>query len=450
MSEGGEGGGEGSGGGHGEGGHSEGGHESHGGEDHGSHEHSGDGYEGGHGDGHDGGHEEGHGSDKHGHGGEEKESGITSYEKDYVAALETGIDEKEMDGLVAKLRNNESIDYTELEISKLESQVKGALAKMPHNTSRAQKFRNYSRLLGQIAQNGTNTLLSNRVARKMNEHTEHSLEDGDEVIIYIHGWQQSIANQVELLKLAQQQGKQVITYEHDFNEDFNSVGEKLYHFIKEIAGRTSARVTLIGHSDGGKIALAAAQKFGAEQYVNKVVLIESDVNNMREASFKKQPLYPMILPFGIPDEALLENKSGREGALGRYKMAAQVPVYQVIGTGFGKGDGLVPVESAVYTRANRTYFDADATHFTYAGGDRAGNEKILSFADLGWESYNKAADKQGREAYRWSDNKSANGEASSNSHFRSANKNISNMTRVQKKEDNSWYKENNPRKAELN
>ncbi|HIH42943.1 TPA: hypothetical protein HA246_04830 [Candidatus Woesearchaeota archaeon] len=83
--------------------------------------------------------------------------------------------------------------------------------------------------------------------------------------------------------------------------------------------------------------------------------------------------------------------------------------------------------------------DADATHFTYAGGDRAGNEKILSFAELGWNSYNKAADKQGREAYRWSDNKSANGEASSVSHFRSANKNISNMTRVQKMPGNEWY-----------
>ncbi len=444
MSEGGEGGGEGSGGdGHGDSGHSEGGHESgHGGEDHGSYEH-GNGHEGGNEE--YGGHDEGHGSNENG-----KESGITSYEGDYSPRLETGIDEREMDGLVAKLRDGEEVDYTQLEISKLESQVKGALAKMPHSTSRSQKFRNYSKLLGQIAQNGTNTLLGKRVAKKMNEHTEHSLEDGDHVIIYVHGWQQSIANQVELLKLAQQQGKQVITYEHDFSEDFNSVGEKLYHFIKEIAGRTSARVTVIGHSDGGKSALAAAQKFGAEQYIEKVVLVESDVNNMRLDSFKKQPLYPMILPFGIPEDALLENKSGREGALGRYKMPSQVPVYQVIGTGFKTGDGLVPVESAVYTRANRTYFDADATHFTYAGGDRAGNEKMLSFADLGWESYNKAADKQGREAYRWSDNKSANGEASSNSHFRKANTNISNMTRVQKMPENEWYASKSHRKAEMN
>ncbi|MBI2136361.1 alpha/beta fold hydrolase [Candidatus Woesearchaeota archaeon] len=412
--------------------------------------HSEDGHESGHGEEcHEGGHDKGHGNDEHGHGNKEdgKKSGITSYERDYSGVLEIGVDEGEMDGLVAKLRNGEDVDYTQLEISKLESQVKGALAKMPYNTSRAQKFRNYAGLLGQIAQNGTNTLLSNRVARKMNEYTEHHLEDGDKIIVYVHGWQQNIGNQVELLKLAQQQGKKVITYAHDFNEDFDSVADKLSGFIKDLTSRTSARVTLIGHSDGGKIALAAAQKFGAEQYIDKVVLLESDVNNMHEASFKKQPLYPMTIPFGIPDKALLETKAGREDALSRYAVPAQVPVYQVIGRGFGTGDGLVPVESAVYTRADRTFMDGDATHFTYAGGDRAGNEKILSFAELGWNSLYKASDKEGREAYRWSDNKSANGEASSNSHFRKANTDISNMTRVQKMPGNEWYESKSHRKA---
>lgn len=438
MSEGGEGGGEGNGG---DGGHSNGGNSEHGGENHGSYENGGE-----HHDGHDGGNEEHGGSDEHGHGGCEKESGINSYDKDYSVALETGINEGEMDGLVAKLRNGEDVDYTLDEVSKLEAQVNATLAKMPHSTSRSQKFRNYSKLLGQIAQNGTNHVMSKRVAKKMNEHTKDGLEDGDEVIVYVHGWMQHIGNQVELLKLAQQQGKKVITYEHDDSEDFGSVGKKLYNFIKEIASRTSARVTLIGHSDGGKIALAAAQKFGAEQYLNKVVLLESDVNNMRLDSFKKQPLYPMTIPFGIPDKALLENKAGRVDALSRYAMPAQVPVYQVVGTGFGTGDGMVPVESAIYTRANRTYFDADATHFTYAGGDRAGNEKMLSFAELGWDSYNKAADKQGREAYNWDDSRSGK----SNCHFRKANTNISNMTRIQKMPGNEWYESKSHRKAELN
>ena len=276
--------------------------------------HSEDGYESGHGEEcHEGGHDKGRGGDEHGHGNKEdgKKSGITSYERDYSGVLEVGLDEAEMDSLVARLRNNEDVDYSPLEISKLESQVNAALAKMPYNTSRVQKFRNYSRLLGQIAQNGTNTVLSKYVARKMNEHTEHGLKDGDNIIVYVHGWQQNIGNQVELLKLAQQQGKKVITYNHDFNEDFNSVADKLSGFIKDLTSRTSARVTLIGHSDGGKIALAAAQKFGAEQYIDKVVLLESDINNMHEASFKKQPLYPMTIPFGIPDKALLETKIGR-------------------------------------------------------------------------------------------------------------------------------------------
>lgn len=411
--------------------------------------HGGESYEGGHDDGNEehGDHEEGNGSDGHGHDGHGKKSGITSYERDYSGILEVGLDETEMDGLVAKVNAGEQVDYTKLEISKLERQVNAALAKMPYNTSRAQKFRNYAKLLGQIAQNGTNNVLSKRVARKMNEHTEHHLENGDNIIVYVHGWQQNIGNQVELLKLAQQHGKKVITYDHDFNEDFDSVADKLFGFIKDLTSRTSARVTLIGHSDGGKIALAAAQKFGAERYVDKVVLLESDVNNMHEASFKKQPLYPMTVPFGIPDRALLETKSGREDALSRYAMPAQVPVYQVIGRGFGTGDGLVPVESAVYTRANRTFMDGDASHFTYAGGDRAGNEKILSFAELGWNSLYKASDKEGREAYRWSDNKSANGEASSNSHFRKANTNISNMTRIQKQPQNEWYESKSHRKA---
>jgi pimeloyl-ACP methyl ester carboxylesterase len=383
------------------------------------------------------GHEESH-EDHDEHGEHEEVYGRQSYIPD------VGSDEREMEQIERDLKDGKRINYTKLEINKLEGKVKDALKRMPPGKpSRAKTLENYLGLLSDISRNATDTLFAGHETAHLNHETEHHLTEGDELIIYINGWQQQDKNSLRLLREAKKRGVPVYAFNNNYNKSFNEVGNELVDFIKHVTANTDRKVVLMGHSDGGKIAYNVAQRFGIDAHVDRVLLFDCDINNLHQDRFQKQPLYPMVAPFGAPQSAFVDHESGRQDALSRYARPAQVPVYQTIGSGFkdwsgGTSDGLVPLESAMLPTARQTKYDSDGSHFKYSGSNDAGNEEMLEQAvSTGWRGFNTKNADQGRDAWEWNDETSRPGTGGSNSHYKKSNEKSTKMSRTLK--NDNWY-----------
>ena len=226
------------------------------------------------------------------------------------------------------------------------------------------KFNNLFRMLTQIGpQNAFDITAGKFLVDMHNKKTLAGLEEGDNVLVLLHGFYQNGGAFRRYIKEAEGAGYKVIAPTFDYTLDSRAVAFELQHLTKSIQETTMRRVNLYGHSTGGNNVLNYIGNHpSAKLYTQSAIAASPSTNGLGKPN---KTYAHLLFPGGIPDIDSARTRVGRENSLRMNSPSAAGIPHTIMA---GQCDALVPAHSAISRYAWQNTVYVETNHFDGAGG----------------------------------------------------------------------------------
>ena len=226
------------------------------------------------------------------------------------------------------------------------------------------KFNNLFRMLTQIGpQNAFDITAGKFLVDKHNKKTLAGLQEGDNVLVLLHGFYQNGGAFRQYIKQAEESGYKVIAPTYDYTLDPRAVSFELQHLTKSIQETTMRRVNLYGHSTGGNNVLNYIGNHpSAKLYTQSAIAASPSTNGLGKPN---KTYAHLLFPGGIPDVDSARTRVGRENSLRMNSPSAAGIPHTIMA---GQCDALVPAKAAISRYAWQNSVYAEINHFDGAGG----------------------------------------------------------------------------------
>jgi hypothetical protein len=226
------------------------------------------------------------------------------------------------------------------------------------------KFNNLFRMLTQIGPQMAFDITAGKfLVDRNNKKTLAGLEEGDNVLVLLHGFHQNGGAFRRYIKQAEEAGYKVIAPTYDYTLDPRAVSFELQHLTKSIQETTMRRVNLYGHSTGGNNVLNYIGNHpSAKLYTQSAIAASPSTNGLGKPN---KTYAHLLFPGGIPDVDSARTRIGRENSLRMNNPSAAGIPHTIMA---GQCDALVPAHSAISRYAWQNSIYVETNHFDGAGG----------------------------------------------------------------------------------